>query len=304
MVATVRAEPVRAEPVRVGPQVEEAVMVGESAGGPLRSVSQIAFSGAPETGSRASLDRRGPGDRRSFVPPPSLPGRQVLADSVYDVVKQQIMDLKLAPSERLNIDQLARELEVSNTPLREALARLEAEGLVTRRSLQGFTVAPVPDLADLHELFELRLMLEPEAARAATKHLGPEDLALLRSSVERMVELADGGESGHYRRHQSLVTDDAYFHDFVAKASGSKLLRRTVSGLHAHTALYRVYFKAGNAPEGGETADEHATIVDALAEKSPSEAARAMREHLRRSRERLRRVYHLGEDPSLAVETR
>lgn len=226
-----------------------------------------------------------------------LPSRQMLADTVYDVVKQQIMDLKLAPSTRLNIDQLARELEVSNTPLREALTRLEAEGLVVRRSLQGFTVAPLPDLRDVDELFELRLMLEPGAARLASKRVGSEDLALLSSSVERMVELAgDASETGHYRRHRSLVSADAYFHDFIAEASGSKLLRRTVSGLHAHTTHYRAYFKAGYAPEGGDTAEEHAAIVEALAQRSPNQAARAMREHIRRSHERLRRVYRRSDE--------
>ena len=230
-----------------------------------------------------------------FLTDGALPSRQVLADSVYDVVKQQIMDLKLAPSTRLNIDQLARELEVSNTPLREALARLEAEGLVVRRSLRGFTVSPVPDLRDVDELFELRLMLEPGAARLASKRVGPGDLALLRSSVERMVELAgDDSETGHYRRHRSLVSADAYFHDFIAEASGNKLLRRTVSGLHAHTTHYRAYFKVGYAPEGGDTADEHAAIVDALAQRNASQAAQAMRDHIRHSHDRLRRVYRLN----------
>lgn len=224
----------------------------------------------------------------------ALPGRQVLTDSVYDVVKQQIMDLKLAPSTRLNIDQLARELEVSNTPLREALARLEAEGLVSRRSLQGFTVAAVADRHDVDELFELRLMLEPEAARSASTRVGLDELALLRASVERLAELAaDEGETGHYRRHRSLVLADEYFHDVIAECSGSKLLRRAVSGLHAHTTLYRVYFQVGYAPEGADTAEEHAAIVDALAERSPSGAARAMRNHIRRSHDRLRHIVRL-----------
>ncbi len=240
---------------------------------------------------------RGAADRDAaepVFPVAALPVRQVLADSVYDVVKQQIMDLKLTPSTRLNIDQLARELEVSNTPLREALARLEAEGLVSRRSLQGFTVVPVPDMRDVDELFELRLMLEPGAARAASTRVGPAELALLRASVERLAELVgDEGEAGHYRRHRSLVVADAYFHDLIAETSGSRLLRRAVSGLHAHSTLYRVYFKVGYAPEGGDTAEEHAAIVEALAAHSPGKAARAMREHIQRSHGRLRRVFRL-----------
>jgi len=221
----------------------------------------------------------------------ALPARQVLADSVYEVVKQQIMDLKLAPSARLNIDQLARELAVSNTPLREALVRLESEGLVTRRSLRGFSVAPLPDLEEVNQFFELRLMLEPKAVWAATKRLQPEGLQLLRSSVEHMVKVADDSAAGHYRRHQALVAADAFFHDFIAEASGSHLLRRAVSGLHAHVTLYRLYFKVGATPEGGESADEHAAILDALAAGNPQQAARAMRAHLERSRARHRQLF-------------
>jgi DNA-binding GntR family transcriptional regulator len=227
---------------------------------------------------------------------PTLPARQVLADSVYEVVKQQIMDLKLAPSTRLNIDQLARELAVSNTPLWEALVRLESEGLVTRRSLQGFSVAPFPDLRDVNQLFELRLMLEPMGVCAATKRLQPEDLQLLRSSVERMVKVADNSASGHYRRHQALVAADAFFHDFIAEASGSQLLRRAVSGLHAHVTLYRVYFKVGATPEGGDSADEHAAILDALTAGNPQRAARAMRTHLERSHARHRHLYRQSDN--------
>ena len=147
---------------------------------------------------------------------------------------------------------------------------------------------------DVDELFELRLMLEPGAARSASTRVGADELALLRASVERLAELAgDEGETGHYRRHRSLVLADEYFHDVIAESSGSKLLRRAVSGLHAHTTLYRVYFQVGYAPEGADTAEEHAAIVDALAQRSPSGAARAMRDHIRRSHDRLRHIFRL-----------
>jgi DNA-binding GntR family transcriptional regulator len=255
-----------------------------------RRADRAVASRSAGRGSAGELGRRGEPEN------PSLPARQVLADSVYEVVKQQIMDLKLAPSTRLNIDQLARELAVSNTPLREALVRLESEGLVTRRSLQGFSVAPLPDLRDMTQLFELRMMLEPKAVWAATKRLQPEDLRLLRSSVERMVKVADDSAGGHYRRHQALVAADTFFHDFIAEASGSQLLRRVVSGLHAHVTLYRVYFKVGATPEGGDSADEHAAILDALDAGNPQQAARAMRTHLERSLARHRRLYRQSDD--------
>ena len=88
----------------------------------------------------------------------------MLTASVYEAIKEQIMDLELAPGTRVNMDQLARDLEVSTTPVRESLARLESEGLVTRRSLQGYLVTAQPGRIDLHELFTMRMLIEPEAA--------------------------------------------------------------------------------------------------------------------------------------------
>jgi hypothetical protein len=92
-----------------------------------------------------------------------------LSDRVYEVLKGQLMDRVLAPGEKINIDLLCRELEVSQTPIREALARLESDGLVTKRALAGYTVAPLLDAEGYDDLFEMRFILEPvAAARAAT----------------------------------------------------------------------------------------------------------------------------------------
>ena len=218
----------------------------------------------------------------------ALPGRQILTQSVYEVVKAQIMDLELAPGARINMDQLARNLEVSNTPLREALTKLESEGLVTRRSLQGYRVAPLPDEHDLEELFRLRVILETEAARCAAANAEPSLLAALSTSVEQMVQPAGAPESGEqYRRYRALVSFDAFFHDAIAQASGDRLLRRTLAGLHSHVLQYRLYFRTGRAPEGHETAKEHTAIVEALEGHDPKEAASAMQEHLERSTRRI-----------------
>lgn len=224
-----------------------------------------------------------------------LPARQLLAESVYEAVKRQIMDLELAPGARINMDQLARTLEVSNTPLREALTRLESEGLVTRRSLQGYSVVPLPARSDLEELFALRLLLESEATRTATEARHPRTLDKLRATIDDMQQLrtpsapARAGEQ--YIRYRVLVGADAIFHDLIAEASGSKLLRHTLSGLHCHIPLYRVYFNVGAAPEGRETADEHQAIIDAIADGHPRPAVAAMREHVERSRQRVVHAY-------------
>src|SRR3954452_141794 len=86
--------------------------------------------------------------------------REVLADGVYEAIKSLIMDRRIEPGAKINMDALARDLDVSPTPVREALARLEADGLVTKRALVGYTTAPMLDATGLEELFELRQLLE------------------------------------------------------------------------------------------------------------------------------------------------
>src|SRR5207302_468801 len=81
----------------------------------------------------------------------ALPQRQMLSDGVYEAIKRLLMEHTLPPASRVNIDQLARQLNVSPTPVREALARLEADALVVKEPLRGYTAAPLLDLRALEE---------------------------------------------------------------------------------------------------------------------------------------------------------
>ena len=90
-----------------------------------------------------------------------------LAEEVYRRIRADIMSLKLPPDTRVSVDSLARELGVSQTPIREALSMLEANGLVSKRHLAGYATSPRMDRAQLDELFEFRLLIEPHAARKA-----------------------------------------------------------------------------------------------------------------------------------------
>src|SRR4051812_10810655 len=93
------------------------------------------------------------------------------------------MDHEMAPGDRLNIDALARQLAVSPTPVREALARLESDGLVRKRPLIGYTVAPVLTRQEFEELYDMRLILETAAARRAAG-VGLDASALERLTAE------------------------------------------------------------------------------------------------------------------------
>src|ERR1041384_1605346 len=104
-----------------------------------------------------------------------------LADEVYRRIRADIMSLKLPPDTRVSVDSLARELGVSQTPIRAALSMLEANGLVSKRHFAGYATSPRMDRAQWDELFEFRLLIEPHAARKAAEMMSDAEVKGLAS---------------------------------------------------------------------------------------------------------------------------
>lgn len=218
---------------------------------------------------------------------PAPVNRLTLTDSVYEAVKELVMDQHIQPGSRVNIDQLARQLRVSQTPIREALARLEMEGLVIKEPLRGYSIAPILDASAFDHLYELRLLLEPYAARRASEHRTPQLIATLRHEIDAMRRTLDSRRPDTplgYREYREFAWQDARFHEAIATASGNDLLQEALVRLRSHLHLYRLYYTTGI---GVETVSEHEKIVGALASGRPSDASAAMAEHIKRSRGRL-----------------
>ncbi|MFF4753812.1 GntR family transcriptional regulator [Streptomyces sp. NPDC002514] len=215
------------------------------------------------------------------------PGRQVLSDSVYEQIKAMVMDHEIAPGARVGIEALSRALGVSPTPVREALARLESDGLVVKRSLSGYRATELLTREGLEELFEMRLLLEPRAAALAAVHATEEQL----DSIERLVEemQSQPGPTGRYADYRDFAALDQRFHDAVASASHRSLLVDAVERLHSHLHVFRLR-SAASADD--PTLAEHERVVRAILRRKPDRAAEAMAEHLARS---LRR--QLDQDP-------
>ncbi|MFE9356264.1 GntR family transcriptional regulator [Streptomyces olivaceoviridis] len=115
------------------------------------------------------------------------PVRTSVRESVFQALMALLMDHALKPGAKLSIDGLARELGVSQTPVREALARCESEGLVVHRPDVGYLAAPLLDQAGLNDLYDIRLLLEPTAAERATR-LPSRGRALAVNSAESVQE--------------------------------------------------------------------------------------------------------------------
>lgn len=199
--------------------------------------------------------------------------RLTLSDEVYESVKALIMDHAIAPGGRVTIDAVSRQLDVSPTPVREALARLEADGLVVKRPMAGYTTTPLLTPAELDDLFEVRLLLECAAASRAARSASDAEFPALP------VPTGDPGYAGH----AAFTAADAAFHDAVAVAAGNAMLHDAITRLHAHLHTHRLSF-----PGPASTQAEHDAIVAAIRAGDPAGAADAMRRHLEAARSRHR----------------
>jgi len=207
--------------------------------------------------------------------------RATLTDDVYASLQTLVMDHAIAPGDRLNIDALARQLGVSPTPVREALARLEADGLVRKRPLAGYTVTPLLTRREFEELFDMRLVLEPTVARkVAAAGLDQTDLA--RLGKEAHLPSLQPNASG-FAGYAAFTRQDAAFHHLLAELSGNRLLHEAVVRLRFHLHLFRLDFPASHQ---GVSTDEHVEIVHAIADGDPDAAEAAMRAHITAARER------------------
>jgi DNA-binding GntR family transcriptional regulator len=192
------------------------------------------------------------------------------------------MEHTLAPGDKVNIDALARELEVSPTPLREALARLESDGLVRKRPLVGYTVSPLLTRQEFTDMFDMRLVLEGAAARWAAERASDEVRAAIAAESEIPAPIAEPGQDGR-GSHAMFTALDARFHDLIADAANNPLLSGEIVRLHAHLHIHRLYFPY---TETGTTHEEHRAIAAAISAGDADEAEAAMRLHLTHARKR------------------
>ncbi|MBE0582023.1 GntR family transcriptional regulator [Devosia sp.] len=204
-----------------------------------------------------------------------------LAGNVYDAIFAQLMSLQIPPGARITVDTLVRELNVSHTPIREALGRLEGEGLVLRAHLVGYRAAPQVSRARFDELYELRLMLEPEAAAKATARMDEAGLTALQQLAGVMA--ADDG-ADEQLRYSDFARRDAEFHDKILEIAGNGLVRDVLRMQHTHFHIFRLmYHRLVTA----EALDEHEALLDAFRKGDPKRAREAMLVHIHNSRTRL-----------------
>jgi DNA-binding GntR family transcriptional regulator len=215
------------------------------------------------------------------VPIPRL-RRSTLGEDVYEALTALVLGHRLEPGDRINIEALARELDVSPTPVREALARLESDGLVRKRPLAGYTVTPLLSRQEFTDMFDMRLVLEGTAARWAAQRADPTQRQLIQAEAATTMTPGEPDADG-WSSHAAFTKLDARFHDLIAEATGNPLLRDGIARLHSHLHLHRLYFPFAQA---GTTGEEHRDIAAMISAGDPDRAETAMRAHLSLARER------------------
>lgn len=190
----------------------------------------------------------------------------------YDRIKAMILSKAIPPDTKLNIDRLARELRVSQTPVREALQRLEGDKLVVGKKPRGLWTTPLLDGRELRELIEARLLLEPWSARAVASDRAANPGREMLAEIERFLNLPDHQDEGY-----ALASHDIAFHDMIFHAVGNTFIHTSYRQLHAHLHLFRLY---PADLDGTQTVAEHRAIAEAINRVEPEAAEEAMRNHL------------------------
>jgi DNA-binding GntR family transcriptional regulator len=202
-----------------------------------------------------------------------------LVAEVHAAILDRITSLAIAPGARINIDTLARELGVSQTPVREALSRLEADGLVHKTHLVGHRAGPKLTRPQIEQLFELRLMIEPEGAAMAARNLAEDS----REAIARLhAEMGSAGESAP--TYSEFARKDAELHATIAAASGNAFLADALAKLHTHVHIFRLVV---HTRVTAEAIVEHAALLEALLRGDPAASRKAMRDHIQASRSRV-----------------
>jgi DNA-binding GntR family transcriptional regulator len=221
----------------------------------------------------------------SEVVPGDKPERTRLSDRVYEQLETMLLDGVIQPGQRIRVDAISRLLGVSQTPVRESLSRLEAEDLVTKTHLIGYSASPKLTPARFEDLFEARFLIEPSCAGlAAGRHQ--------RIQIEPIVELSTQMRQGYeddLMTYGAFAKKDAELHAAIIDATGNGYFREIFDKLHCHLQLFRL-LRDSRVTE--DALDEHDEIVTALAERDEERATAAMTAHLTASRARLRSAFH------------
>jgi DNA-binding GntR family transcriptional regulator len=196
------------------------------------------------------------------------------AETAYEVIRQGVLSGEFARGQRLREEELAARVGVSRTPVREALRRLNAEGLVDFTPNRGAKVTAWSE-RELADLYEARAMLEGFGARLAAGRITADEIAELHAIAEEMAEVAEGGPEAADR----LTELNGRFHRAIVKASRNTQLDTLVRGVMDVPLIYRT-FQRYSPDRLRASQSHHRELVEAFRAGDGEWAEAVMRAHI------------------------
>lgn len=194
----------------------------------------------------------------------------------YNQMKKQIIDGILSPNQSIVEQTLSKELEVSRTPLREAIQRLEFENLLQRKANGRLKVAPI-SLKDVEEVFKVRSKLEAIAVSEAITNLTEEDIEQL-THLSFMID-----QMNQKRIIKEVILYGEKFHNYIYQLSKNKTVIKILSQLKDHIDRYRQLTPLNQSNESSESINDHHIILQHMIDGNSEEASNIMEKHIMRS---------------------
>ena len=194
-----------------------------------------------------------------------------LSDKAYQLIRHKIITLQLAPRTAIDEQALMEDLQLGRTPIREALQRLAAEGLVMVAPRRGMFVADI-SITDLQKIFEIRVVLEGLCARLAAERVTEAQLAAMEDLVDRLDRTAETDG-------KALMAVDEQFHELLYQAADNELLADTLRRLLAQS--FRIWYLVLDRLNGVRAAmEQHVAITKALEARDGVLAETIVQEHI------------------------
>lgn len=225
------------------------------------------------------------------MPDKTLNLNSALTSRVYEVLKTKILGMELSPGTRLKDGELAEDLGVSNTPVREAIRQLEKDGLVEIIPYRGNFVRKM-SREEVCEIYDVRMVLEALAARLAVEMSTRERLKRIQTKVEEYERAFEKDDIS-----PGLEADFA-FHDLIAQASGNRTLLQMLRGLA--TRVHVLWQMDKGKTRRRESLKDHKTISQALKERDARKAEEAITQHISKGKEHV--LSTLVQERILSVE--
>lgn len=205
----------------------------------------------------------------------NLDNYKPLRDVVFESLRKAIVEGNLKPGQRLMEVQLAEQLGVSRTPVREAIRKLELEGFVIMLPRKGAYVADM-SVKDIIDVLEVRGALEGLAANLAAERMGEKEIEELKKASEALNEAMENEDL------DEILKRDVEFHQRIFDAAGNKKLTQMINSLWEQVYRFRAgYMSDQNAMRGIK--EEHEHLIDAIVSGEGEKASKCAKEHIERA---------------------